>query len=108
MGIIVESQAEMANIMHAVFGFHHGPQDNSLHELALTLAFYLANELVNRLDHGVACAVSLHLQAKIDDELAQVFHLLGVGIVMNSIRQYLGLPAFSHTSYTLRDRAVSQ
>ena len=108
MRVVVESQAEVPDVVHAVLGLHHGSESHGLDEFLLALALAVVHELVNAPCHGAACAVGLHLVTEFHDEFAQVFHLLRVGIVVYSVGQSLGGFAFGPSPYALGHGAVGQ
>ena len=108
MCVIVEAEAEVPDVVRRVFGLHHGTERDALHDLSLTLPVDVVHELVDTLDHRLACAVGLHLQAERHDKLTQRLHLLGIGVVVYTIREDLGFLAFGHTSHGLCHRTVGK
>jgi len=57
---------------------------------------------------GALRAAGLHLIAELGHELAQVLELLGIGLVVDTIGQRLGLAALLHTAYGLSHRLIGQ
>ena len=108
VSVILKSQSEVSDVVHTVLCLHHRTQSHTLHELLLALALTLVHELVDTLGHGTTCAVGLDLISELYDELSERLHLLRIRVVVDTIREYLGLLALGHTAHTLGYRAVGK
>ena len=106
MGIIIEAEAEVTDVMRGILSLHHGTERHTLHNLCLALSVNVVHELIDTLDHCLTRAVGLHLQAKGRDELPQRLHLLRIRVVVDTIREDLGFLTFRHTSNGLCHGAV--
>ena len=108
VGVIVEAEAEVSDVVRRVFGLHHGTQGHALYQLALALAIHVVHQLVDALDHRLARAVGLHLQAEVDDELSERLHLLRIRVVVDTIGEHLGFLTLRHAAYALGNGTVGQ
>ena len=108
VGVIVERQTEVADVVNAVFCFHHGPQRHELYDVALGFALTRVHELVQRACRGSLCALRLHLVAELDHKLAQRLELLRVGVVVHTIGQRLCRLALLHLAHALCHGAVGE
>ena len=108
VGVIVESQSVVAYVVHTVARLHHGPQGHGLYQVLLLGAGTLLHERVEALGEGSFGARRLELVAELDHKLAQGLQFGGVGHVVHTVRQRLGLDALLHTSHTLGHGAVGQ
>src|SRR3712207_676257 len=108
VGVVVEGQPEVADVVGGVLGFHHGPERHGLYYFALAFAFDVVHELVNALGHGALGAIGLYFVAEFGDELAQRLHFLWVGIVVNAVGKGLCLAPFLYFSEGLGHGAVGQ
>ena len=89
MGVVVEGQSVVSDVMHTVFGLHHGAQGNGLDGVLFTSTLGISHQGIERLGDGTLGATGLHLIAKLRHKLAQVFEFLGIGLVVDTIRKGL-------------------
>ena len=108
MGVILEGQSEVTDIVHAVLSLHHGSEGHGLNGLLLALALGLVHEFVERAGDGALRAVGLHLVAELHGEGSERLHLLRIGILVNTIGESLGLAALLHLAHALSHGAVGQ
>ena len=108
MGIVVEGESEMADVMGGVFGFHHGSEGDHLDELLFLGALALMDELVHTAGSGALGAGGLELVAELTNEGAEFLHLLGVGVVVDSIGKGLGFLALGYLTNGLGNGAVGE
>ena len=108
MGVVVEGESIVSDIMHTVLGLHHRPQSHCLDGILLTCALSSTHQGIERLSDGSLRATRLHLIAEFRHELAQVLEFLRIGLVVDTIRQRLCLLPLLHTSDGLCHRLISQ
>ena len=89
VGVVVESQSVVANVVGSIFGFHHGAQGNSLNEFLFALSFHVGHERVEAFADSAPRASRFQFVAKAHDELAQILQFGGVGLVVNAVGQGL-------------------
>ena len=99
VGVVVECQAEVSDVVDGVFRLHHGSERNSLNEVLLALALAVGHKVVERTGESALCAVGLHLVAKLHNKLSECLELCRVGIVVHTIGQGLWLLALCHLTY---------
>ena len=90
MGVVVEGQTVVPDVMGRVLRLHHGTQGHGLDELLLALAGGLVHEGVQRARDGALRAGGLQLVAEGRNDLAQVLQLLRIGLVVDAVDESLG------------------
>ena len=108
VGVVVESQSVVADVVGAVAGLHHGTQGDHLHDVLFAASVDVGEEAVQVPADFGAVAGGLQLVAELGDEGREVQELLRVGIVMDAIGQHLGLLSARHTADTLGHGAIGQ
>ena len=79
VGVVVEGQSVVPDVVHAVARLHHRPQRHRLDEVLLARALAGGHECVEASRDGALGARRLEFVAKLGDDLAQVFQFDGVG-----------------------------
>ena len=108
VGVVVEGQSEVADVVGGVLRLHHRSQGDGLHEFCLAVSVHLLHELVERARRRPLGARALHLVSQFRRQLAQVFELLRIRIVMDTIGQRLPLLALAWTGHALCHSTVGQ
>ncbi len=108
VGVIVEGEAIVTDIMDTVLGLHHRPEGNGLDGILLTCALGIGHQGIERFRDGSLGAAGLHPIAELRHELSQVLQFLRIRLVVDTIRQRLGLCALLHPSDALSDGLVGQ
>ena len=98
----------MTDVFRAVPRLHHGAQGHRLHQFLFLLSLDVAEQLVQAAAHLRLGALGAQAVAEARNKAAQLFQLFGVGHVVNTVGQYLGLLALGHLAHALGHRAVGQ
>ncbi len=108
MSIILERQAVMPDVVNAVFRLHHGTQGDTLNHLLLVLAAAAVHKFVKTSRYLTLSAVGFETVAEFHDELTERLQLGRVRLVVNTVRQCLGLLPFFHLADALGDTPVGK
>ena len=108
MGIVVERQSIVSDVVYTVFRLHHRTQSYRLDGILLTGAFGIRHQRIQRLGDGTLRATGLHLITELRHKLAQVLEFRRIGLVVDTVRQCLRLLSLLHTSNRLCDGLVGQ
>ena len=91
VGVVVEGQSIMSDIMHTVLRLHHGTEGDGLDGVLLTGTLGIGHQRIERLGDGTLRTTGLHLIAELRDELAQVLKFLRIRLVVDAVRQCFAL-----------------
>ena len=108
VGVIVECEAVVSDVVCGIFRLHHGSQCDGLYEFLLFLPVTVGEELVQRFCHGALCPGCLQLIAESYDEVAQCLELCRVRHIVHTVWQHLRLLSLLHLPDTLRDGPVGE
>ena len=71
VGVVIESQSVVSDVMDAVFRFHHSSERHGLYHLLFLLAFTFVEQRVEALGYGTLRAVGLHLISEFHHKLPE-------------------------------------
>ena len=108
MGIIVESQSVVSDVVCRVARFLHGPDRYGFNQVLFLLSLYVVQQMIDRFRYirlGSACAESV---TKACDELSQIVQFLRIRKIVDTVRQHFGLFTFGSFSYLFRYGTVGK
>ena len=116
VGVVVECQSVMTDVLGAVLGLHHGSEGNHFHQVAGFCFLGIVQHLVQALCHHRIRARWLQFQSETDNELGQVDEFVLVGLVVDTIHEHLAgivfclwsFAVFATFAYALGHGAVGQ
>ena len=106
--IVLEGQAVVTDVVHAVAGLHHGTQCYHLYDVLLGLAVHVGQHLVEVLGDFPFGSLSLQTVAELAHEVAQAHQFGGVGHIVYAVRNHLCLLVLGHLAYAFRHGTVGQ
>ena len=98
----------MADVVRRILRLHHGTQGDGLDEFLLLLTLTALHQRIEATGDSTLGAAGLHLIAELGNKLAQGLQLGGVWLVVDTVRQRLGLHAFPDLADALGDMLVGQ
>ena len=108
MGVVVEGQSVVTDIVSGVFGFHHGAEGHHLDGILLAAAVTVVHQPVERLGDGSLSSCGLHAVAELGSKLSQCLQFGGIGLVVYSIGQSLGFLPLLHFPHPFCHGAIGQ
>ena len=108
MGVVVEGQSVVTDIKHAVLRLHHRAQRYVLHHILLPTTIKVVHQLIQVLADLLLRTGGLQLIPEVHHKLAQTLQLLWVGLVVDTVRQRLGLLSLLYLSDRFSHLTVSQ
>ena len=108
MGVIVESQSIVTDVVRRVTRFLHGTDRYGFNQVLFLLSLYVVQQVIDRFRDirlGSACAKSV---TETGDELCEVVQLFRIRKVVDTVRQHFGLLSFGCLAYFLCYGAVGK
>ena len=108
VGVVVEGQTVMADVMHRVACLLHGAYRYRFNQVLLLASLHIIEQPVDALRYLTLVACGTYLVAKAGNELRQVIQLLRIGQVVDTVGEYLCLLSLRYASNLLCHGAVGQ
>ena len=108
VGVVAEHQTIVTNVVHRIARSHHRTQCHHLHHMFFLLAFHFREQIVQTFRNVRLRTLGAHLVTEFCHKSTEFLHFFGIGHIVDTIRQHLGLLSLRHDSHLLSHSAVGE